>query len=59
MEQILKGAGAERVSDKAKAELKLVVEVTAKDIAERAVRLASHAGRKTIKGSDIRLAANS
>ena len=57
MEKILKQAGAERVSDKAKITLKAVVEDQAEQIAIQAVKFASHAGRKTIKAGDIKLAA--
>ena len=57
MEKLLKQSGAERVSDKAKAALKNIVEEKANDIAVKAIQLAKHAGRKTIKGEDIRLAA--
>lgn len=57
MEKIMRKAGAERVSDKAKAALKLVIEDIANDIALEAVKLANHAGRKTVKASDISLAA--
>jgi histone H3/H4 len=57
MEKILKQAGADRVSDKAKLALKEVVEEKAEEIAASAIRLAAHAGRKTIKGGDIKLAA--
>ncbi len=56
MEKILKKSGAERVSDKAKAALKDVVEEKAEGIAEQAVKLAMHAGRKTVKAGDIKLA---
>lgn len=59
MEKILKLCGAERVSDKAKEALKNVVLDLAEDIAGRAVRLATHAGRKTIKAGDVKLAAKS
>ena len=56
MEKVLKQAGAERVSDNAKAALKEIVEDIAEDIAETAVKIAVHAGRKTVKSGDIRLA---
>ena len=57
MEKILKQSGAERVSDKAKAALKLVIEEQAEQIAAQAVKFAAHAGRKTVKAGDIKLAA--
>ncbi len=56
MEKIMKQSGAERVSDKAKAALKNALEEIAEEIANDAVRLANHAGRKTVKASDIKLA---
>lgn len=57
MEKILKNSGAERVSDKAKVALKNVVEDIADNIANKAIQLAKHAGRTTIKDRDIKLAA--
>jgi len=56
MEKILKNVGADRVSDKAKVALKNVVEDIAEEIAQDAVKFAMHAGRKTVKAGDIRLA---
>ena len=56
MEKILKKCGAERVSDKAKTALKNTVEDIAEDITGQAVKLAAHAGRKTVKAGDIKLA---
>ncbi len=57
MEKILKSAGAERVSDKAKVALKNEIEAIAEDIAAQSVKLAIHAGRKTVKAGDVKLAA--
>ena len=59
MEKIMKKAGAERVSDKSKVALKAVLEDIAEEIASSAVKLAMHAGRKTVKAGDIKLAAKS
>ncbi len=56
MEKLLKQGGAERVSDKAKAALKDAIEDIANEIAVKAIRLSVHAGRKTIKAEDIKLA---
>ena len=56
MEKILKQGGAERVSDKAKVALKNAIEEIANDISVKAIKLANHAGRKTIKSEDIKLA---
>ena len=57
MEKILKQCGADRVSDKSKVALKNVVEDLAYEIAVRAIKLANHAGRKTVKARDVKLAA--
>ncbi|MEM4267479.1 MAG: NFYB/HAP3 family transcription factor subunit [Candidatus Woesearchaeota archaeon] len=56
MERILKKCGAERVSDEAKKALKAVIEERATAIAQKAIKIAEHTGRKTVKGADIRLA---
>ncbi len=57
IEQLMKHAGAERVSDNAKDALKKILEEKALQLGEQAVRFASHAGRKTVKAGDIKLAA--
>ena len=56
MEKILKQGGAERVSDKAKVALKNALEDIANEIAVKSIKLAVHAGRKTVKAEDIKLA---
>ena len=56
MEKILKQGGADRVSDKAKVALKNAMEDIANEISIKAIKLANHAGRKTIKAEDIKLA---
>ncbi|MCD6590726.1 MAG: histone family protein [Candidatus Aenigmarchaeota archaeon] len=55
-ERILKDAGAKRVSKSAMKEFALVMEEVADNIAIDAVKLTKHAGRKTVKAEDIRLA---
>ncbi len=54
--KILKDAGAERVSDSAELELSEVVNKFAYAVAKKAVKLAGHARRKTVKKADIDLA---
>lgn len=56
MAEILKMAGAERVSEPAAIALAEVVKDIATEIAKDSVKLANHAGRKTIKRHDIELA---
>lgn len=56
MEKLLKQGGAERVSDKAKVALKNAIEDIAHEIASKSIKLAVHAGRKTVKAEDIKLA---
>ena len=56
MENILRQAGAERVSEDAKESLKEALEDVAEEIAKKAIVYCSHAGRKTIKKQDISLA---
>ena len=56
MEKLLKKAGAERVSESAKEELREVLENIAEKIGAKSVRFSRHSGRKTVKASDIKLA---
>ncbi len=54
--KILKEVGAERVSDSAAMELSEAINKFAYGIAKKAVRLASHAKRATVKREDVELA---
>ena len=56
MYRILKKSGAQRVSDESASELRRVIEEIAEAIAKNAVDVANHAGRKTVKADDIKLA---
>jgi histone H3/H4 len=56
MAEILKNAGAERVSEPAAQALASVIKEMAFDIANDAVKFAQHAVRKTIKREDVELA---
>ena len=56
MYRILKKSGAQRVSDESAVELRRVIEEIAEAIAKNAVEDANHAGRKTLKAEDVKLA---
>jgi histone H3/H4 len=57
MYRFIKKSGADRVGDDAAGELREILEDIATRIASQALDLSLHAGRKTIKAEDIRLAA--
>lgn len=54
--RLIKDAGAERVSGDAGRQLAMVLEDVGADIAEQAISLSRHAGRKTVTLADIQLA---
>ncbi len=54
--KILKDAGAERISVDAAEELSDIVNRFAFGVAKKAVQLAAHAKRKTVKKKDVELA---
>jgi len=56
MGKLLKEGGAERISKDAMETLAEVLEDYALHIAKQAVLLSNHAGRKTVRREDIRLA---
>ena len=56
MYRILKKSGAERVSDESVDELRRIIEDIAVERAKSAVDMAKHAGRKTVKSEDVKLA---
>ena len=56
MEKLLKKNGAKRVSEEAKIELRNVLEEYADKLCKKAIALAEHAKRTTVKASDIKLA---
>jgi len=57
MERIMRSAGAQRVSATAVAELAEALEEYGTKLSKEAIELARHAGRKTVKKEDVKLAA--
>lgn len=54
--RLIKNAGAQRVSMDAEEALDKALEQWAEEVSIQAVKLAKHAGRKTVKASDIEMA---
>ena len=54
--RLITKAGAQRVSADAMNTLAEILTDIAEDIGERAVKIAKHSGRKTVKAGDIKLA---
>ena len=57
MHRIIEKAGAERVSESAAKELARVLEGLGVKIGKEALEFSMYAGRKTVRGKDIRIAA--
>jgi histone H3/H4 len=57
VERLIRESGAKRVSAKAINCLNEVLTDKASDLAKKAISIARHSGRKTVKERDIRLAA--
>lgn len=57
MHRIIKKAGAERVSDEAARELRVVLEEIGLNICKDALDFTRHTRRKTVKSEDIQIAA--
>ena len=57
MHRLIKKSGAERVSDDAAKELRIMLEDIGLKIAKDALDFTKHAHRKTVKAEDIRIAA--
>ena len=58
MHRICKKAGAERVSDSASVELTRILDEVGVKIAKEAFDYATHAGRRTLKAKDVKIAAS-
>lgn len=55
-DRLIRKAGAKRVSEDAAKALAEVLEEYAISVASEAVKLAEHAGRRTVRDEDVRLA---
>ena len=58
VDRLIRKAGARRVSADAAEALRDILEDMAMDIAERAVEISIHVGRKTVTAEDVKIASN-
>jgi histone H3/H4 len=58
VERIIKKGGAERISADATETLAILMEEYGVFLSKEAKKMSDHAGRKTLRGSDIRMAAD-
>jgi histone H3/H4 len=56
MGRLMKKAGAERVSADAREALAVLLEEYGQTLSREAVKMATHAGRKTVTAADLRMA---
>ncbi|MEA1993012.1 MAG: histone family protein [Euryarchaeota archaeon] len=56
IDKMIRKAGAERVSDEAVVTMAEYLENFGVEVAQEATNLAKHAGRKTVRSEDVRLA---
>jgi histone H3/H4 len=56
VDRIIRNAGADRVSEDAKEALAAILEEYGMKVSVEAIKLCKHAGRKTVKEEDIKLA---
>jgi len=56
VERLMRKAGAERVSVEGATALRDILEEIGRGMSEKAARFAKHAGRKTVKAEDVKLA---
>ncbi|MFW5902284.1 MAG: histone family protein [archaeon] len=56
VDRVIRRSGADRVSGEAADELAEILEEVGTEVSTQALRLARHAGRKTVTAEDIRLA---
>lgn len=56
VERIIRDTGAQRVSEDAKSALADAIENYAINLSKKSVDVAAHAGRKTVKAEDIKMA---